>query len=141
MKKILLVFVLVLVCSLSTSCTTTRGDWKYDDLPNDYSVWRTNSRRIILCHSYGTTASTIVDAYVSEIAYNNDYIFAKQVTVPEDSNKKIDTSNPSYYILVVETDELYGPYTEDEFNNKCEELEISEIPEWIKTTRLKNYVK
>lgn len=56
--------------------------------------------------------------------------------MPENPRKKIDKSNPDYYILVVENEELFGPYTEDEFIEKCDELDIEHIFDWKITTDL-----
>ena len=131
--------VLILLIALLSSCLTTRGDWEFDGLPQNYSIVRMNSRNIVLGQSNEVGWTHIVPTYISEVAYNDNYIFVKRVDVPKDINEKIDTSNPEYYIVVVETDEVLGAFTEEEFNKKCEEIPITEFPEWIITTTLKRY--
>lgn len=138
--KIQIKIILMTICMLCvlTSCAGA-GDWKFTELPKDYSIWRNNSRSISLCREVDeTSANTVIEAYVSEIAYNESYIFAKQVSVPKDSREKIDTANPDYYIVVVDTEEVFGPYAKADFDLKCVELEINDLPEWIVTTKLKN---
>ena len=131
-KKLNIVLLLVL---LFTSCIE-RGDWIYDELPGDYSIWRTNSKSISLCTNVEDMGAHIISSYVSEIDYTDEFIFAKHVDVAKDSDAEIDTSNPDYYILVVESEELFGPYTENEFNKKCDELSIVHAFDWKITAEL-----
>lgn len=77
-----------------------------------------------------------METYVSEIAYNDDYIFAKRVDVPEDINKDIDTTNPEYYILVVETGLLSGPFSKKEFKAQIKTLNLNKMPKWMVTSDL-----
>jgi len=132
----------VLILSLATILSSCAGmaDGEYD-LPGEYSIWYINSRSVVLCKDMKENGKVwggehLVEEYVSEIAYNDDYIFAKQVDVPEDINQKIDTSNPYYYVLVVETGKVFGPFSKKEFKAQVEEFNIKEIPKWISTMGL-----
>ena len=48
-----------------TACAGA-GDWKYEDLPGDYAVWRINSQEIpLVCvDDDGLTAEPVVEGYV-----------------------------------------------------------------------------
>lgn len=117
------------------------NDWTFDQLPGNYEVWRINGRTIRLVEASETGgAYTVVDSYVSEIAYTSDYIFAQQVSVPEDNRTPIDTSNPVYFILSATDGVLDGPYSQEEFTSAYEALGLEEDLDWIKSTKLRDLV-
>ena len=63
--------------------------------------------------------TTVVDSFVSELWWNDDYILAKRK--PEDTAPE---SSVSYYIVEVATKEVFGPYTKEEFDARVPELDI-----------------
>lgn len=118
------------------------GDWQFDGLPGNYEVWRGNRNTICLVKvkENGFLGTSIVDTYVSEIAYTSNYIFVQQVPPPEDTFLRIDTSNPLYFILSVSDGVLEGPYSETEFEEAYEALELETEPDWIKSTKLRDLI-
>lgn len=118
------------------------GDWQFDGLPGNYEVWRGNRNTICLVEveENGVLGTSIVDTYVSKIAYTSDYIFAQQVPAPKDKRARIDTRNPVYFILSVSDGVLEGPYSETEFEEAYEALELEEKPNWMKSTKLRDLI-
>ena len=130
----------IIILSMILSSCAGMADGRYD-LPGEYSIIYANTRSVDLCRDQKEDgkvwgATSIVETYVSEIAYNDDYIFAKRVDVPEDINKDIDTSNPEYYLLVVETGLLSGPFSKKEFKAQIKTLNLSKMPKWRETSDL-----
>lgn len=136
-----LCILLLLVSLFLLNACAGAQDWTYDKLPNNYIIIRKNSKDISLCkrkEPNSHVAKTIIGPYITQIAYNDSYIFAKQVNIPDNDNNSVDinTLTPSYYILAVKSEELQGPLNEKEFNDKCSELGIVKLPEWVKTSEL-----
>lgn len=75
----------------------------------------------------GSVFLTVVGETVYSVGYNNSYIFLKQY--PNYPNKTI----TNYYIVKIQNNinylqkNKYGPFTLEEFNNKCNELQIINI--------------
>ena len=140
MKIKLVLMGAIITLSMVLSSCAGMADGGYD-LPGEYSIWFINASTVELCIDQKEDgkvwgATSIVENYVSEIAYNEDYIFAKRVYVPEDINKDIDTSNPEYYILVVETGLLSGPFSKKEFKAQIKTLNLNKMPKWMVTSDL-----
>ena len=79
MKKLTgIVCLLALVLAL-TACAGA-GDWKYEELPGDYAVWRINSREIPLVRvdADGLTAEPVVEGYVYAVAWDENTIYVQQ---------------------------------------------------------------
>ena len=86
---------------LLSSCAGA-GDWSYSDLPGDYEIWRINSKEIVLVKKISDTgANKVVKAYVSKVAWNDNFILAQQQS---DSDSL--TSTISFYIVDVATLDL-----------------------------------
>lgn len=110
------------------------GDWTYSDLPGRYEIWRINSRAIVLAlpnEEYPSMADNVVEAYVFEVAYNNDYICAKRADVPEDLKTPIDISNPEYYVVDVAEEKRYGPFDEMGYHDFFLQHDIKEPTNWM----------
>ena len=110
------------------------GDWTYADLPGSYEIWRMNTYEIALVmRSTEYTADNVVESYVSEIAWNSEYIFAKQK--PESNSLD---SEISFYIVDVDSTEVYGPLSQSEFDNLIDSMDITFAEtDWINTEGLK----
>ncbi len=138
MKKSIMICIILSFCFFAASCfyclvPSPNNDWRYK-LPNNYEIWRVNSREIVLGELESEySLATVVDEYISEFCYNERYVCVKRVDVPEDLNEEIDTSNPEYYIVDTAEDIPYGPYDINEFYDKKEELQITGLSSWIAT--------
>lgn len=110
------------------------GDWAYDKLPSDYWIARLNAQDIQLVR--GTNGRTVVGRYITAFSYNARYIGLKRVSM-EDSNsgpenmETLDTSQPEFYFIDTSSHTVYGPLTENEYNEHISE--IDDMSEWIST--------
>jgi len=113
------------------------ADWRYDDLPGRYSIIRINGRNISLCIDENEYLSdAVVGPFITEVAYNDDYIFVKKVDAPKES-RYLDTTNPEYYIVDVASGEVTGPLTHNEYSEEVELFNFQIELEWHKTTNLR----
>ena len=71
-----------------------------------------------------------VDGCIISTCYNDRYICAKQVDKVKDSLERVNKENPRYYILDTETESVYGPYSKEEFEEKLEEWNITDLTGW-----------
>ena len=147
--KLLLIIILLLVIfvcvfvSIVVLFTGSSGlsDWSYEDLPNSYEVWRINSQDIVVGKvSDNDSFEVKIERFVLEFSYNDRFIGVKQFPIKQDYNiaidvKKIDTSNLDYYIIDSNSDTIYGPYNYYEYKNKCDELKVGTMKEWVKTVQ------
>lgn len=74
-------------------------------------------------------SNDIVPPKVVEVAWNEDYILAKQLELVIDPNSHNNIPIPDdkkdfYWIIVTESGEVFGPLTFEQFNTKKEELGI-----------------
>ena len=140
-KKILLLTVVVLICFLS-SCFSGLQDWD-KDIINGYSLIRINDGVIVIGFINGTSA---VDEYVDQYCYNDIYIGAKRIPIPEGVHMtyeeicQLETITYEYYLINTMTAQVHGPLTEEEYVDLCEEIDI-EMCDWISTHSLEKYVK
>ena len=142
MKKTLvivsLLFIVVSLIVFSISITNEKnsnpglhGDWSYK-LPNNYEIWKLNSRSIVFGEKKDTNSINIlIDRYVSAFRYNDKIIALQCVDVPESLTEPIDISNPDYYIIDIANSEIYGEFSVDEYENKLSEFETNELTDWI----------
>lgn len=115
---------------LLTSCAGA-ADWIFSKLPGDYEVWRMSAHVVRLVNS----SSIVVDSFVSELWWNQDYILVQHK--PEDTDPD---SAISYYIVVVETGEVLGPLTKEAFDQEVLQREIPLSEDiWISVWDLKQY--
>ena len=118
------------------------GDWRFHGLPGNWEVWRLNSRQIKILYvkpGIYIRSSSVVEDYVSYVAWTEDFIFAQQVTLPEEWETRdgVDGLAPAYYIVDVKTRLTHGPYdSEADFLAACEELNTGPLPDWVRTTEL-----
>ena len=106
MKKLTgIVCLLALVLAL-TACAGA-GDWKYEELPGDYAVWRINRREIPLVRvdADGLTAEPVVEGYVYAVAWDENTIYVQQ-------RAEKDKGDMAYYMVALDSGTVSGPYTE-----------------------------
>ncbi len=124
----LLIYGLVLLVAMSGQSMT--GDWSYE-LPNDYAIWRINSRRIVVGIEKGSSLDAVLDRYICAFCYNGDYIGLQCVDVPEDLKEEIDTSNPDYYLIDMGSRTVGGPMTLEAYQKAVQA--IADMTDWIST--------
>ena len=113
----------------------TRQDWTYDQLPGGYEVWILNSHQIDLLKD----RETVIGPYLSYIAWDGDFLFLQQVTLPEDWEvwDGVDDLPPRYYLVHTEREKVLGPYEDfSELKAACEAEGISPPETWTRTTEL-----
>ena len=110
------------------------GDWTYADLPGSYEIWRINTYEIALVIRSGEyIADNVVESYVSEIAWNSKYIFAKQRSEVNSLDLEI-----SLYIVDVDSGEVHGPLSQSEFDDLIDSMDITLAEtDWINTESIK----
>lgn len=134
-----MLFVLIFAIFVSL-CSCGMSDWQYD-LPNGYYVVRTNYSRIFINYKNLKGLSepaTPPEKYVSYFAYNDAYITAQTVVLPEEIEPSeienfIKHAKVSYYIVNSETREVYEELTKEEYDVIINELQVTNLCDWIPT--------
>lgn len=140
-KSIKIISITLLIMSLSACASSTipygihNGDWSYK-LPNNYEIWRINSREIVCGKKDGESSlsNVINENYVLEFKYNERYVCLKCVEATQDLSAQIDKSSPNFYIIDTMKDTIYGAYTNTDFKDKIIDMELIFNTDWIKTT-------
>lgn len=142
MKKcIKIISIILLIMSLSACASNAissginNGDWSYK-LPNNYEIWRINSREIVCGKKDGenSLSNVINENYVLEFKYNERYVCLKCVEATQNLSAEIDKSNPNFYIIDTMKDTIYGAYTNTDFQDKIKDMGLIFNTDWIKTT-------
>ena len=121
MKKhsLLLVLLALLAAGLLCSCAGA-GDWAFTGLPGNYEIWRLNASEIALVERTGDNiADSVVGPYVCAVAWNEDYILARQK--PERNSPEEESV---CYLVTVSSGTVDGPYTEAELQIQLDRLHI-----------------
>lgn len=112
--------ILILFCGCSSN-----GDFSIN-LPNNYMVVKIDDNHVEIIPRDGYDESTpIVPSIVSEIAFDDVFILAKQKNIDNDNKNTDEDKNEYYWILNTKQLRGYGPFTKEEFEKKKEELKIS----------------
>ncbi|MFJ7829403.1 DUF3997 domain-containing protein [Peribacillus sp. NPDC097284] len=106
------------------------GPSDYDmDLPGGYSVIKTSADEVKIAPkvSEGSWGTGVIPAKVTEVAWDDKYIIAKQLGLKNDDNgyQIPDEKNVSFWILEMITDEVTGPLDGKSFTEKKAEFGIS----------------
>ena len=138
LAPILLVLSLMLCGCLSM--TGGSGDWTYS-LPNDYCVVHINNYDIRVDKT-SDTMKHVIDRYIICFCYGTRYLGFQQIPIEEDIKTPslvaqiLKESNPSeyhYFLVDSKTDEIYGPFELTDYHQKCDELGVTDLCDWIKT--------
>lgn len=139
-KKIYTAAVILFLCTLLLCSCAGVSDWTYSDLPGNYEIWRINSNTIVMVKRLDEyTNDSAIDGYVDAFCCNDIYIGVKRLPFETHSDEypdnvfEMDFSNLEHYIINTTTDEIHGPYTEEEYEARCEELGVGKMCDWIKT--------
>lgn len=138
MKKLRLIPILAIAAILLSGCAGM-GDWKTEPLPGGYEVWRCSVHviNLILPSSPDSNGGPVViPSEIYALSYNDAFICAQHEDDTSHYEKSRYWDEPhgeiDYYILSIETGTLYGPYSESEYAEKCAELQVGELCEWIR---------
>lgn len=134
LKSVLVALVLLSSVFLS-SCLAGSADWIYSDLPGGYELWRLNSEAIkVVKPSVPGLGSSVVDSYVSYIAWDSDVIFAQREHAPRRRPESVST----YYVIEVNTGTVHSKLSEEEFFELAAQWGYTpDTIEWVRTTTLK----
>lgn len=101
------------------------------DLSDGYTIIRRSGHDVVIVTRINEYmfSNDIVPPKVVEVAWNEDYILAKQLELVIDPNSHNNIPIPDdkkdfYWIIVTESGEVFGPLTFEQFNTKKEELGI-----------------
>lgn len=117
------------------------GDWIYP-LPNDYCVAHINNYDIRVNKS-SDTMRHVIDRYIISFCYGTRYLGFQQIPIEEDIKtpslvaqilKESNSTEYRYFLVDSETDEIYGPFELTSYNQKCDELGVTDLCDWINTT-------
>ncbi|MDE5416150.1 DUF3997 domain-containing protein [Alkalihalobacterium chitinilyticum] len=107
------------------------GDYDID-LPVNYSVVRTSAHQVTIAPKTSDTSwgSNIIPTKVTELAWDDTYILAKQVGLKEDPNSNNGYQIPNsedvhFWIVEIKSGNVFGPLDEEGFRDKRNELGIS----------------
>lgn len=122
--------VIVLSLLILTGCPGL-ADYSLD-LPGNYSVVRTSAHEVKIAPRKDTSGwgSEVIPTKVTEVAWNEHYILAKQLGLKEDPNSHNgyqipNESDVNYWILEIQSGKVFGPFDEEAFAKKRNELGIS----------------
>jgi hypothetical protein len=123
-KKFIVYFNIIMILILFCGCSSN-GDFSIN-LPNNYMVVKIDDNHVEIIPRDGYDESTpIVPSIVSEIAFDDVFILAKQKNIDNDNKNTDEDKNEYYWILNTKQLRGYGPFTKEEFEKKKEELKIS----------------
>ena len=115
-------------------------DWTYI-IGNEYEIIKSHSGSVALHKINGV--GTILDDCIVSFSYNDSYVLMEWLSVSEwengisfDEYYRLNEDKIEFFIFCFDDENLYGPITkEEEFNKKCNELNVGETSEWIETNR------
>jgi len=140
MKKFALFFLLLALTLPLCGCAGL-GDWSSEPLPGGYEVCRFSVHEIAIIRPYesGNGGSIIIPTEVYSVCYNDNYICVQHEESTTHEDKKNYWKEPhgdiDYYILSVDGT-VYGPYSEADYSEKIEELQIYGLTDWIRPNDL-----
>lgn len=149
-KTLIKMLVLIIVVAIITSgCSVKwwlgdgRGDGYYP-LSEKYELDKVNSYHIFLGIPFSDPELpggeiAIEDFSVLEFQNQENYILLKgiQFNGLEEYQDKIDNEQFIYYLVITESDSIWGPFSSyEDFLHKCEDLSIIVEDEWVVTKEL-----
>ncbi|MGE7667267.1 DUF3997 domain-containing protein [Ureibacillus composti] len=130
MKKQRFIILIVFSLLLLTGCAGL-ADYSVD-LPGNYSIVRTSAHQVTISPKNGDTGwgSPVIPTKVTEVAWDETYILAKQLGLMKDPNSSNGYEIPNkkdvrFWILEIESGGVMGPFDEASFKDKKKELGIS----------------
>lgn len=139
-KHILIASIIIVSINLLCACNSSDfdnylndSDWSYE-LPNNYVIWHINSKKIV-CGKTETENSitNIIEDYIIKFWHNDQYVCLQCVNATNDPLEDIDESNAHYYIIDTLNEEVQGPFSKTEFEDKSSVLIAEDISTWSAT--------
>ncbi len=142
MKKILVTTILIcILLSTLVGCFPALSDWRYDDFPGEYLIVRSNSSQIFLYHN---EKGLVLEKFIVAFCKNEQYIGLRVLEKNEEdfptwqewSDFIYDESTVDdciYYLVDTASETYEGPYTQDEYDQKMLEKNITNLSAWIDT--------
>jgi len=122
-KRIFIICTLLLLTfNLSGCFGPGMNDYTYTIVKN-YCLSRSSSNDIVIFKSGDVGTETVVHAKVTKVAWDDNFILAEQIPLIEET-MELDKTKLNYWIIDVDTEELYGPLTKEELELKRSELQI-----------------
>lgn len=136
-RKITCLILIIVSLTCFTACPALT-DWEYK-LPNNYKVVHINIDDIHLSKERpsGNGGDAIVGRFILEFCNNDRYVGVKRVSDEGYDSFDIDEADLTkleYYIVDTLEDAVYGPFTEEEYNEQLSVLQINDLGDWIKTS-------
>ena len=131
--------VAVLLVVLLLRCSPGMNDWIYDELPNEYEIWRLNSVDIHLIKRDGESTRIRVDQHITKFCSNDVYIGIERLPVDDSITnaseciEKMNNSTPEYFLVDTVNDVVMGPYTAEAYEKQVKDLGIEGLGDWIAT--------
>lgn len=131
--------VAVLLVVLLLRCSPGMNDWIYDELPNEYEIWRLNSVDIHLIKRDGESTRIRVDQHITKFCSNDVYIGIERLPVDDSITnaseciEKMNNSTPEYFLVDTVNDVVMGPYTAEAYERQVKDLGIEGLGDWIAT--------
>ncbi len=99
------------------------NDYTYT-IVKDYRLSHSSSNDIVIFKNDDNVGiETVVHAKVTKVAWDDNFILAEQIPLIEET-MELDKAKLNYWIIDVNTGELYGPLTKEELELKRSELQI-----------------
>lgn len=122
-------FLLFVACLLLSGCVFPSRYTQYD-IGADYEVLQSSTNRTqILPKVDAFNASQLIPPVVTEVAWNDSYILAKQLELQSDPlnpDAQIpNQENANYWIIDLKYNKRFGPYTKKQFEAQKKEFRIS----------------
>jgi hypothetical protein len=99
-----------------------------EDLVANYAVWAIDTRTWteIVEKSPASGGIVVVESMVYAYGWNDDFIIAKQHPNPSYDTGHVSTSVTNWFIIDVQQRQVYGPLSEEGFEELREELGVPE---------------
>ena len=78
---------------------------------------------ILHCRKAILGIKTVIHAKVTKVAWDDNFILTEQIPLIEET-MELDKTKLNYWIIDVNTEEIYGPLTKEELELKRSELQI-----------------
>ncbi len=123
-KRFYIICTLLLLTFILSGCFGPgMNDYTYT-LVKDYQLSHSSSNDIVIFKNDDNVGiETVVHAKVTKVAWDDNFILAEQISLIE-KTMELDKTRINYWIIDVDTEELYGPLTKEELELKRSELQI-----------------
>jgi len=112
----LIILIIVLLSILLYRCEFPLGpgtaDYSYDMVKN-YAIYKVGNNERSIDIRTGSSYEYVIKGYITKVAWDDDFIIAEE-------------NYENYWIIEVETDKVYGPYTKEQFDEQKIKLKVNE---------------